>query len=90
MPSPHGRTAPAAEISPTAPELLRGLQEEIERGVLPGRRVTDVGDSEVYVTRIGAEGGMPALTVAYVYTPLPPPPTAAIHKVLPAEDRRED
>ncbi|MDI2127427.1 hypothetical protein [Yinghuangia seranimata] len=59
--------------------LRRDLAENPRLGLLRGAR----DGAEVYVTHIERTAETPAVTVAYVFAPDPPPPTVAIALVQP-------
>lgn len=68
-----------------AEQVLEALRQDLELAprlcVLLGPRRQD--GVEVRKTRIEPRGGVPGLAVAYIYTPVPPPPTVAIIAVTP-------
>ncbi|WP_142213606.1 hypothetical protein [Streptomyces sp. SLBN-118] len=67
-----------------AAAVVHELRAELEATPRLGRMVGVVkGGTEIWVTRTEPRESLPGLTVTYVYTPEPPPPTAVIVSAVP-------
>ncbi|UGY94098.1 hypothetical protein [Streptomyces gobiensis] len=81
----------ARRIGPAAVDALKNLRAELEDNPRLGRmRGATPEGVEVYLTHIEPRPDMPPLTVTYVYTPDPPPPTVAISVVTPHDTPEDD